>query len=986
MELPERSIAIEVNVKAHEEEGSDREDGLPQSQSQAGTRPQGPRHLVHLACDCNPSPFPCPCCVRVIILVIAIQLPEFSSTPGRAVGELQDKVFALVNSDSGPPAGMGSWLSDPQEVHSEFRRHFTTLFSANPSIQVQETVEAIPSKLTDDMNRSLTRSVTDLEIHTALMDMGPSKAPGVDGMTALFYHSYWSTVGEDVVAAVKSFFHSSHLLRSVNQTLITLIPKVSCPTTPGQFRPISLCNVSYKLITKILANRLRDILPSIISENQSAFVGGRQISDSILIAHEIMHSLKNRRNGRKGWVALKLDMAKAFDRIEWSYLEAVLRKFGFNETWIRWVMSCVTTVSFATLINGEKGELFTPSRGIRQGCPLSPYLFILCAEGFHCLIQRAIMNSSLNGVKIGQHCLSISHLFFADDLLLFWEATSFGCYAIDEILRKYEIASGQMVNREKSSLFFSPNTPADVKQGISEALNIRFENHGGKYLGLPSIIGRSKTGVFQYVKDRVIAKLKSRNDTVLNLAGKETMLKSVAMTMPNFIMQCFLLPKRVCKDLCSVIRKFWWGSKEGENKISWVNWNKLCDSKLQGGLGFWDFHDFNIAFLAKQGWRLVNGPESLFQRLFKGKYFHYSTFWDASCPKSASWAWRSICAGRTTLRKGWRWCVGDGKAISIWRDPWLPRSLSFRVLSPPPPVDSLYHSVTRVSDLIDEFQSNKRIMEGSIFGFRKAEPSQQQPMVTPPLDMRRAQLSRQHEKFNDVVSWLRAKASCNGESFSALGSHTAPNNLVLESKENQIKSSKEETDFARPSTTAVFAPSWGSGALFSSQSPFAFGNQISAPLNNDASNEGDDEDLQQPSSPSVKKTEEKGVSVVHEVKCKLYVKSSDPADKDAWKDKGTGQLSIRCKEGVSKCTRESKPTVLVRNDVGKILLNALLYPGIKTSLQKNSIVAIFHTTPDSGNDGGNSNGVVARTFLIRTKTEEDRNKLAAVIQEYTPAA
>lgn len=323
------------------------------------------------------------------------------------------------------------------------------------------------------------------------------------------------------------------------------------------------------------------------------------------------------------------------------------------------------------------------------------------------------------------------------------------------------------------------------------------------------------------------------------------------------------------------------------------------------------------------------------------------------------------------------------------------------------------------------FQSNKRIMEGSIFGFRKAEPSQQQPMVTPPLDMCRAQLSRQHvralnaqfaswvqtqlqnhpdelwedgvqdylahatnimEKFNDVVSWLRAKASCNGESFSALGSHAAPNNLVLESKENQIKSSKEETDFARPSATAVFAPSWGSGALFSSQSPFAFGNQISAPLNNDASNEADDEDLQQPSSPSVKKTEEKGVSVVHEVKCKLYVKSSDPADKDAWKDKGTGQLSIKCKEGVSKCTRESKPTVLVRNDVGKILLNALLYPGIKTSLQKNSIVAIFHTTPDSGNDGGNSNGVVARTFLIRTKTEEDRNKLAAAIQEYTPAA
>jgi len=200
-----------------------------------------------------------------------------------------------------------------------------------------------------------------------------------------------------------------------------------------------------------------------------------------------------------------------------------------------------------------------------------------------------------------------------------------------------------------------------------------------------------------------------------------------------------------------------------------------------------------------------------------------------------------------------------------------------------------------------------------------------------------------------------ADASSNGGRFSALESHAAPNNLASESKENQLKSFQKETDVARASTTA----SWGSGALFSSQSPFAFGGQSSAPVNNDASNDADDEDLQQPSSPSVKKTEEKGVIVVHEVKCKLYVKSTDPADKDAWKDKGTGQLSIKCKEGVSKSTRESKPTVLVRNDVGRVLLNALLYPGIKTNMQKNSVVAIFHTTPDSGD----SSSVVARTFF-----------------------
>ncbi|XAR70346.1 hypothetical protein NMG60_11027170 [Bertholletia excelsa] len=296
------------------------------------------------------------------------------------------------------------------------------------------------------------------------------------------------------------------------------------------------------------------------------------------------------------------------------------------------------------------------------------------------------------------------------------------------------------------------------------------------------------------------------------------------------------------------------------------------------------------------------------------------------------------------------------------------------------------------------------------------------------------------EKFSDIVNWLKANATREG-SFGALGSNAAPKKLVSEMKDNQIKLFSEKSSFAQAATAASFTPSWSSGVGISSQSfgalgsnavpqkigseskenqakvfseetsfpqaattasfmpsggsevgissqpSFQFGSQSSAPLTVETSNDMDgEEDLQQPSSPSVKKTEEKGIIVVHEVKCKLYVKSSDPADKDAWKDKGTGQLSIKCKEGVSKGTKESKPTILVRNDVGKLLLNALLYPGIKTNVQKNSIVAIFHTAGDDGNGGSDNSSIVARTFLIRTKTEEDRNKLAAAIKEYAPVA
>ncbi|CAK8539381.1 unnamed protein product [Lathyrus sativus] len=292
------------------------------------------------------------------------------------------------------------------------------------------------------------------------------------------------------------------------------------------------------------------------------------------------------------------------------------------------------------------------------------------------------------------------------------------------------------------------------------------------------------------------------------------------------------------------------------------------------------------------------------------------------------------------------------------------------------------------------------------------------------------------EKFSDVVNWLKTNASNNqqqqqpspiplngvglkanatkaenstsgagaGASFAGAtkvenstsgagaGASFAGKMFLPEVTNKENKIFGEKTESPPVNTTTSFGSSWSPGIFSNNQNIFAFGNQSSAPSNSNPSNSNHNEsgdvdaenDEEQPSSPSVKKSEEKGVTLVHEVKCKLYVKSSDPTDKDVWKDKGMGHLSIKCKEGVAKATKESKPTIIVRNEVGKILLNALLYPGIKTSAQKNSLVAIFHT---SGNDdGGDNDSVVARTFLIRMKTEDDRNKLASTIQEYAPVS
>ena len=157
----------------------------------------------------------------------------------------------------------------------------------------------------------------------------------------------------------------------------------------AQFRPISLCNVSYKIISKVLCQRLKKVLPGLISETQSAFVAGRQISDNIMIAQEMFHALRTKPSGRNKRMAIKTDMSKAYDRMEWSFIEAVMRKMGFSETWITWIMRCITSVKYKVLMNGEPRGNIVPGRGLRQGDHLSPFIFILCTEALVSLLNHA---------------------------------------------------------------------------------------------------------------------------------------------------------------------------------------------------------------------------------------------------------------------------------------------------------------------------------------------------------------------------------------------------------------------------------------------------------------------------------------------------------------------------------------------------------------------------------------------------------------------
>ena len=216
-----------------------------------------------------------------------------------------------------------------------------------------------------------------------------------------------------------------------------------------EFRTISLCNTTYKIISKVLAKRFKVILPNIISKNQSAFTPDCLITNNVLVAFEFMHYLNHKSEGKENYMSIKLDMSKAFDRVEWNFIKGVIEKLGFVEKWIDLIMNCVSSVSYSILINGEACGNISPSRGIRQGDPLSPGLFLLCVEGFSALIHEATRNQQINGISIYRGCPLITHLFFADNSLLFCKAKDQECHALVNILNRYEEASGQKINTDK---------------------------------------------------------------------------------------------------------------------------------------------------------------------------------------------------------------------------------------------------------------------------------------------------------------------------------------------------------------------------------------------------------------------------------------------------------------------------------------------------------------------------------------------------------
>lgn len=247
-------------------------------------------------------------------------------------------------------------------------------------------------------------------------------------------------------------------------------------------------------------------------------------------------------------------------------------------------------------------------------------------------------------------------------------------------------------------MVFSTGISVENKAQITNILGVPVVEKLDKYLGMPSVVGKSKQQIFSVIRERVWKRINGWGEKTLSMAGREVLIKAVLQAIPTYIMSCFSLPGYLIESIEAAIRGFWWGGGIQTKKMAWVAWSQLCRPKREGGLGFRDLRAFNLALLAKQGWRLVTNPDSLVGRIFQARYYPHGFFLDAGVGSRPSAVWSSILKARPLLTRGLRIRIGNGYSTNIWTSPWIPGDANFKVYTPRPL--NLFYPM-KVADLID---------------------------------------------------------------------------------------------------------------------------------------------------------------------------------------------------------------------------------------------------------------------------------------------
>ncbi|KAJ9549144.1 hypothetical protein OSB04_021687 [Centaurea solstitialis] len=524
----------------------------------------------------------------------------------------------------------GAWSSEPSILKPAAKEFFEKKF-IEPLPHRPAFSSNLFSPLSLGQSIELERPFSVEEIKRAVWACDGDKAQGPDGLTFAFIKKFWDTIGADFVAAITDFHSTASLPRGSNSSFVSLIPKIQDPIYFSDYRPISLISCFYKIISKLLSLRLQKVIDTIIGVEQTAFIKERSILDGPLVVNELISWAKK---SKSQLFILKVDLEKAFDTLNWEFLDSVLAQLNFGNKWRSWVKNCLTSARISVLVNGSPTEEFSMQRGIRQGDPLAPFLFIIAMEALNVAIKDARSSGVLDGIKLPNNGPLISHFFYADDALFVGRWSARNVLNLLRILRCFHLSSGLKVNLDKTCLIGIGVDPIE-SSGLASRLSCKSGHLPFNFLGIPVGVSMNKKSSWQPLLEKFQYKLSNWKSSMLSAAGRLTLCKSVLGS---------LAPNVVLDKLESIRRSFFYGGNEINKKITWISWKETLASKDQGGLEIGSLKATNIALLSKWWWRIKKENEALWVQVIKSIHgFHRRVERDPILTKKGG-VWGSIVA------------------------------------------------------------------------------------------------------------------------------------------------------------------------------------------------------------------------------------------------------------------------------------------------------------------------------------------------------
>lgn len=419
-------------------------------------------------------------------------------------------------------------------------------------------------------------------------------------------------------------------LQFINKSVICLIPKEPEAQVIKKFRPISLVNCSFKILSKLLTFRMEPILQRLIDYHQSAFLKNRYILDNVVLCHEVIHHCKH--TNQKG-VVIKIDFEKAYDKINWNYLLRIMNDRGFGDQWISWMADWLVSSQSCVNINGELTPYFFCKRGVRQGDPLSPYLYNLAADSLSKLFMKSRESGQIMGLGPPcDHQHSVTNCHYADDTILFLQANPRNVEVTWWLMMMFESVSSIKLNLEKTELY-PINLDRAEANFLASVFRCKLSKFPFKYLGVPLSDVPLKNKDWGFLLDKFRNKLQGWKGQSLSLGRRITLLNSVLSAVPLYTLSFYKIPDTVLLEIDKIRRQFLWQGTISKRKYALMNWSDLCIARQFGGMGILDLHQMNSALLIKWWWRYKDPQYSNLWKLVLQANLHLpiplSPFWKA---------------------------------------------------------------------------------------------------------------------------------------------------------------------------------------------------------------------------------------------------------------------------------------------------------------------------------------------------------------------